>query len=180
LQVDKNAGKVENTAIPLVHFEVRTRSTLIRSLLKYGGLKYGACALLNLALLGCSGRMLTVNIINHGPPLQAVAIHYPLFGSRTLTAGLLPTGGEVSRTIYFRQNGNVWWSYLTPDGRDMMAGANLYLSEYDSGLILNIVDAGGSVRTLTSGLKRYSASEEQKHPAPQPPAPRKVPAPKHR
>jgi len=180
LQVDKNAGKVENTAIPLVHFEVMTRSTLIRSLLKYGGLKYGACALLNLALLGCSGRMLTVNIINHGPPLQAVAIHYPLFGSRTLTAGLLPTGGEVGRTIYFRQNGNVWWSYRTPDGRDMMGGSNLYLSEYDSGLILNIVDAGGSVRTLTSGLKRHSASEEQNHPAPQPPAPRKVPAQKHR
>jgi hypothetical protein len=175
LQVDKNAGKVENTAMPLVHFEVLTRSTLIRS-----SLKYGACALLSLALLGCSGRMLTVNIINHGPPLQAVTIHYPLFGSRTLTAGLLPTGGEVGRTIYFRQNGNVWWSYRTLDGRDMMAGSNLYLSEYDSGLILNIVDAGGSVRTLTSGLKRHSASEEPNHPAPQPPAPRKVPAPKHR
>jgi hypothetical protein len=174
LQVDKNAGKVENTAIPLVHFKVMTRSTLIRS-----SLKYGACALLNLALLGCSGRMLTVNIINHGPPLQAVAIHYAFFGSRTFAAGLLPTGGEISRTIYFRQNGNVWWSHRTPDGRDMMAGSNLYLSEYDSGLILNIVDAGGSVRTLTSGLKRYKASEEQNHPASQSP-PRKVPAPKHR
>jgi hypothetical protein len=174
----KNA-RVKKTAIPLllvpVHFEVMTRSTPIRS-----SLKYGACALLSLALLGCSGRMLTVNIINHGPPLQSVAIHYPFFGSRTLTAGLLPTGGEVGRTIYFRQNGNVWWSYRTSDGRDMMAGSNLYLSEYDSGLILNMVDAGGSVRTLTSGLKRYSAAEEQKHPAPQPPAPRKVPAPKHR
>jgi hypothetical protein len=174
----KNA-RVKKTAIPLllvpVHFEVMTRSTPIRS-----SLKYGACALLSLALLGCSGRMLTVNIINHGPPLQSVAIHNPFFGSRTLTAGLLPTGGEVGRTIYFRQNGNVWWSYRTSDGRDMMAGSNLYLSEYDSGLILNMVDAGGSVRTLTSGLKRYSAAEEQKHPAPQPPAPRKVPAPKHR
>jgi hypothetical protein len=140
-------------------------------------LKYAACALLNFTLFGCSARMLTVNIINHGPPLQYVAIHYPLFGSRTLKAEALPTGGEISRTIYFRQNGNVWWSYRTPDGRDMMAGANLYLSEYDSGLILNIVDAGGSVRTMTSGLKRYSPSEEQNHSAP-PPPPRKVPAPK--
>jgi hypothetical protein len=175
--VDKTAATVENTAIPLsagsVHFEVMTRSPLIRS-----SLKYGVCALLNLALLGCSGHMLTVNIINHGPPLHSVAIHYPLFGSRTLTADLLPTGGEVSRTIFFRQNGNVWWSYRTSDGRDMMAGSNLYLSEYDSGLILNIVDAGGSVRTMTSGLKRYSPSEEQKHPAPVPPPPRKAPAPK--
>jgi hypothetical protein len=141
-------------------------------------LKYGVCALLNLALLGCSGHMLTVNIINNGPPLHSVAVHYPFFGSRTLTADLLPTGGEVSRTIFFRQNGNVWWSYRTTDGRDMMAGANLYLSEYDSGLILNIVDAGGSVRTMTSGLKRYSPSEGQNHPAPHPPPPRKVPPPK--
>jgi hypothetical protein len=92
-----------------------------------------------------------------------------------MTADLLPTGGEVSRTIYFRQKGNVWWSYRTRDGRDMMAGANLYLGEYDSGLILNIVDPGGSVRTLTSGLKRYSPSEEQNHPAAHPPPPRKVP-----
>jgi len=65
-----------------------------------------------------------------------------------------------------------------PDGRDMMAGANLYLSEYNSGLILNIVDPGGSVRTITNGLKRYSPSEEQNHPAPHPPPPRKVPPPK--
>jgi hypothetical protein len=115
--------------------------------------------------------MLTVNIINNGPPLQSVAIHYPLFGSRTLTAGALPPGGEVGRTIFFRQNGNVWWSYRTPDGRDMMAGANLYQSEYDSGLILNIVDAGGTVRTITNGLKRYSASAEQNHPTPHPPRP---------
>jgi hypothetical protein len=86
------------------YFKVMTRSTPIRS-----SLKYGVCVLLNLALLGCSGHMLTVNIINHGPPLHSVAIHYPLFGSRTLTADLLPTGGEVSRTIFFRQNGNVWW-----------------------------------------------------------------------
>ena len=43
--------------------------------------------------------MLTVNIINHGPPLQAVAIHYPLFGSRTLTAGLLPTGGGLTTLV---------------------------------------------------------------------------------
>jgi hypothetical protein len=150
-----------------------TRSTPIRS-----SLKYGACALLNLTLLGCSGHMLTVNIINHGPPLQSVAIHYPLFGSRSLTTDLLPTGGEVSRTIFFRQNGNVWWSYRTRDGRDMMAGANLYLSEYDSGLILNIVDAGGSVRTITNGLKRYSSSAEQTRPTPQPAQARKVPAPK--
>ncbi len=122
--------------------------------------------------------MLTVNIINHGPPLQSVAIHYPLFGSRTVTAGLLPTGGEVSRTIYFRQNGNVWWSYRTRDGRDMMAGANLYLKENDSGLILNIIDEGGTVRTSTTGLKRYSPSAGQNHPPPQRP-PRKVPTPKH-
>jgi hypothetical protein len=106
-----------------------------------------------------------------------VAIHYPLSGSRTLTADLLPTGGEVSRTIFFRQNGNVYWSYRTSDGRDMMAGSNLYLSEYDSGLILNIVDAGGSVRTMSSGLRRYSPSKEQNN-TPQPPPPRKVPAPK--
>jgi hypothetical protein len=150
-----------------------TRSTPIRS-----SLKYAACALLNVTLLGCSARMLTVNIINHGPPLQSVAIHYPLFGSRTLTAGVLPTGGEISRTIYLRQNGNVWWSYRTPDGRDIMAGANLYLSEYDSGLILNIIDAGGTVRTATNGLKRYSASEEQNHSAAHPPPSRKVPTPK--
>jgi hypothetical protein len=149
-----------------VHLGIMTRSTLIRS-----SLMYGLCALLNMALLGCSARMLTVNIINHGPPLNSVTIHYPLFGSRTLQAGLLPTGGEVSRTIYFRQNGNVWWSYRTSDGRDMMAGANLYLTEYDSGLILNIVDSGGAVRTSTSGLKRSSPSQEQNHPPP----PRKVP-----
>src|ERR1700678_765608 len=154
--------------MPLVHLELTTRSILIRS-----SLRYGVCALLSLALLGCSGRMVTINIINHGPPLHSVAIHYPLFGSRTLTADLLSTGGEVSRTIFFRQNGNVWWSYRTADGRDMMAGANLYLSEYDSGLILNIVDAGGSVRTMTSGLKRYSPSEEQNNTPPPPPAPRK-------
>ncbi len=157
----------------LLRFEIMTLSTPIRS-----SLKYGASALLSLALLGCSGRMLTVNSINHGPPLHFVTIHYPLFGSRTLVADLLPAEGEVSRTIYFRQNGNVWWSYRTTDGRDMMAGANLFLNEQDSGLILNLVDAGGSVRTMTSGPKRYSPSEEQNHPAPYPPPPRKVPAPK--
>jgi hypothetical protein len=148
------------------------RSTPIRSSLKY------APWLLNLALLGCSPRMLTINIINHGPPLHSVAIHYPLFGSRTLTADLLPTGGELSRTILFRQNGNVWWSYRTADGREMLAGNNLYLSEYDSGLILNIVDTGGFVRTITSGLKRYSPTQEQGPSAPHPPPPRKAPSPK--
>jgi hypothetical protein len=122
--------------------------------------------------------MLTLNIINHGPPLQAVTIHYPCFGSGTVKAGALPTGAEVSRTIYFRQNGNVWWSYRTSDGRDMMAGANLFLNEHDSGLILYVVDAGGSVRTMTSGLKRYSGSEEQNHPTPHtPPARRSAPSP---
>jgi hypothetical protein len=146
-----------------------TRSTPIRSLL------ICACGLLNLALLGCSARMLTLNISNHGPPLQSVTIHYPCFGSRTLPTGALPTGAEVSRTIYFRQNGNVWWSYRTPDGRDLMASANLYLSEYDNGLILYVVDAGGSVRTMTSGLKRYSGSKEQNNPTP---PPRKAPTPK--
>ena len=70
-----------------VHFEVMTRFMPIRSLLQYG-----ACALLNLALLGCSGRMLTVNIINHGPPLQLVTIHYPFFGSRTLPVCCRPVG----------------------------------------------------------------------------------------
>jgi hypothetical protein len=133
--------------------------------------------LLNLALLGCSARILTLNIINHGPPLSSVTIHYPLFGARTLAVGALPTGGEISRSIYFRQNGNVWWSYRTSDGRGMMAGANLFLNEHDDGLILYTVDEGGSVRTLTSGLKRHSGSEEQNHPTPQPPPPtRKVPA----
>jgi hypothetical protein len=151
-----------------------TRSTPIRLSL------ICACGLMHLALLGCSARMLTLNIINHGPPLQSVTIHYPCFGSRTLTAGALPTGGEVSRTIYFRQNGNVWWSYRTHDGRDMMAGANLFLNEHDSGLILYIVDAGGSVRTMTSALKRSSGADEQNHPTPHPPPPpRKVPTPKH-
>lgn len=73
LQMDKAAGTGQNTAIHSlvpVHFEVMTRSTPIRS-----ALKYGVCALLNLALLGCSGNMLTVNIINHGPLLHSVAIH---------------------------------------------------------------------------------------------------------
>jgi hypothetical protein len=129
-------------------------------------------------LVGCSGRILTLNIINRGPRLQSVTIHYPCFGSRTLTTGTLETGGEVSRTIYFRQNGNVWWSYRTRDGRDMMAGANLYLSEYDSGLILHVVDAGGSVRTMTSGLKHYSSSAAQNRPLQHTP-PRKARTPKH-
>jgi hypothetical protein len=88
-----------------VSIELMARSRPIRA-----SLKYGACAVLDFALLGCTKNMLTVNIINHGPPLHSVVIHYPFFGSRTLTADLLPTGGEVSRTIYFRQNGNVWWS----------------------------------------------------------------------
>jgi hypothetical protein len=59
----------------------------------------------------------------------------------------------------------------------MMAGANLFLNEHDSGLILYVVDAGGSVRRMTSGLKRYSASEEQNHHTPPPgrsaPSPRR-------
>src|ERR1700677_2300029 len=55
------------------YFKAMTRSTPIRS-----SLKHGVCALLNLALLGCSGRMLTVNIINHGPPLHSVVISVPL------------------------------------------------------------------------------------------------------
>jgi hypothetical protein len=133
---------------------------------------------MNVALLGCTKNMLTVNIINNGPPLHSVVIHYTFFGSRTLTADLLPTGGELSRTIYFRQNGNVWWSYRTSDGRDMMAGSNLYLHEQDNGLILNIVDAGGSVRTITSGLRRESPPEEQNRAVTHPAPPKKAPAPK--
>jgi hypothetical protein len=177
LQVDKGGGTVENTArlillVPVL-LGVTIRSTPIRFSLSC------ACAFLYLTLCGCSGRILTINIINHGPPLQSVTIHYPLFGARTLTAGALPTGGEISRSIYFRQNGNVYWSYQTHDGRDMMAGDNLFLNAQDSGLILNIVDAGGAVRTMTSGLKRSSASAAQNHPAPYaPPPPRKTPTPK--
>lgn len=112
-------------------------------------------------------------IINHGPQLRHIVLHYPFWGDRTWVVETLPTGGEVTHAVFFHNDGAFSWTQRTADGRDLGTANAIYIGDRDQGTLLYDIDQGGYPHLVTNQLKRYKAPPQEPHPIPPSPAKRR-------